>query len=72
MFVLRLMEGLATDLFPFCDVDCVHGAGADATDIILEKKDAGQELWILVISIHDGDGDVGAGVEALSGAHFLR
>lgn len=64
--------GLATDLLPLCDIDCVHWAGADVTGLILEKQRAGQELWVLVISIQDGDGDVGAGVEVLSSAHFLR
>ena len=72
MCMVRLNKGLATDLLPFCDVDCVQGTGADATNLILKKQDAGQELWVLVISIQDGDGDIGAGVEALSSVHFLR
>lgn len=63
---------LAADLFPLCDIDCVHRAGADAAGLVLEKQRAGHELWVLVISVQDGDGDVGAGVEALSSAHFLR
>lgn len=61
-----------TDLFPLCDIDCVHRAGADATGLILKKQRAGQELWVLVISIQDADGDGGAGVEVLCSVHFLR
>lgn len=67
-----MRDGLVTDIFPLCHIDCVHRAGADATGLILEKQHAGQELWVLVISIQDGDGDVCAGVEALHSAHFLR
>lgn len=67
-----MRKGVAADLFPLCHIDRVHGAGADAAGLILEKQHAGQELWVLVISIQDGDGDVGAGIEMLSSAHFLR
>lgn len=66
------MCGLTTDLFPLCDIDCVHRAGADAAGLILEKERTGQELWVLVISIQDSDSDVGAGIEALSCAHLLK
>lgn len=32
---------LAADLFPLCDVDCVHRAGADMTGLILKKQHTG-------------------------------
>lgn len=72
MCMLWLSGGLATNLLPLRDIDCIHWAGADATGPILEKQRAGLELWVLVISIQDGNGDVGAGVEVLSSVHFLR
>lgn len=70
--IYALKESLSTDLVPLCDIDCVHRAGADGAGLILEKQHAGQELWVLVISIQDVDGDDGAGIEMLSCGHFLR
>ncbi len=67
-----LREGSATHLFSLCNIDCVLRAGADVAGVILEKQCAGQELWVLVISIQDSDGDVGAGIEVLSSVHFLK
>lgn len=69
--VACLRESLAPDLFPLCDVHGVHGAGADPIGL-LEKPYAGQELWVLVISILDSDGDVYAGIVVLSSVHFLK
>lgn len=63
---------LAADLFPLCDIDCILRASADGTSVILEKQHAGQELWVLVISIQDGDVDVCTGIEVLLCVHFLR
>lgn len=65
-------EGLAPDLFPLSDVDRVHRAGADLISLLLEKPCAGQELWVLVISILDSDGDTGADIVVLSSVHFLK
>lgn len=72
MCVPSVREGLAPDLFPLSDVDRVHRAGADLISLLLEKPRAGQELWVLVISILDSDGDTGADIVVLSSVHFLK
>lgn len=58
-------------LFPLSNIDHIHGTGAYLTGLILEKQNARHELWVLVISIKDGDGDVDAGIVVLSSVHFL-
>lgn len=73
LWITHKSEGcFSTDLIPLCNIDCVHRAGANTTGLILEKQNAWQEMWVLVVSIQDGDGDVGAGTEVLCSAHFLR
>lgn len=71
MCVPSVREGLAPHLFPLSDVDRVHRAGADLISL-LEKPRAGQELWVLVISILDSDGGTGADIVVLSSVHFLK
>lgn len=71
-YIKRYTCSLATDLLPLSDIDCVHRAGADVTGLVSEKQRARQELWVMVISVQDGDVDAGAGVEVLCSAHFLR
>lgn len=39
--------------------------------LILKEKHTGQELRVLVISIQDCDGEIGAGVVALCCVHLL-
>lgn len=62
---------MVADLFALCHIDRVHGAGADPARLVLEKQNARLELGVLVISIQDWDGDVGAGVKMLCSVHFL-
>ena len=60
-----------SDLLALGHIDGVHWADADAVEGVLEEERAGQELGVLVVPVHHGDGDRGAGVEALGRAHLL-
>lgn len=40
-------------------------------DFIVKEQHTGQELGVLVISIQDNDGEIGAGVIVLYRVHFL-
>lgn len=70
-FLSVMLVNVTADLRPLGDVDRVHRAGADTAGVVLKEQHAGQELWVLVISVQDCDGQGGAGVKVLSRVHFL-
>lgn len=62
---------VTANLLALRHVDSVHRADADVVGGVIEEQHAGQELGVMVVSVHHDDGDSGAGVEALRRAHLL-